>query len=152
MSIRVVNKIPSPVRNPKSDVPFGNYREMIHKDISDAFTQKVKYFEITGYDIKPEYMAQLAREESDKVSEELVYKPARKYVRRVLRKEFDDDVIRIDYNYIRNSSQIFQIHGVTMEDGVKHVFCEIDYKFANRYKQTLVEPSRQRTMKCVEQM
>ena len=146
--IKEVNEIPKP--NCKSSKPNIEYRSRLNRDIKKAYEAKIKMFEFTRYNVKPNYLVQAAKSETYNVCKELIYIPAKAYAIRKLRKEFPekDIVCYIPGRYFPN--QIIKIHGVTLEDGVKHVYCEIDYKAASRFKKEFLEMCRYKTQLWIE--
>lgn len=145
MAIKEVTIIPKPNTKQKSDRPTGYYHDLIREDLKNAYKLKIKQFEFVGYEAKPDYIAQTARSEAYDVCRELIYMPAKKYVIRKLKDEFDERMIRciIPGRYSPNS--IIKIRGVTLEDGVKHIYCEIDYKEARKFKKVLLQDTIERT-------
>lgn len=143
--IRPVNEIPKPNVKPRDDVPKGYYQAKINTDLRDAYSQKLTKFEIIGYDAKPDYLLQVARSEAYNVCKELIYIPARKYVIKQLAKEFHKDSIKCSIPSKFSSNPIFKFYGVTLKDGIKHMYCEINYEYIKQYKKALLEISRERT-------
>lgn len=150
MAITAVTEIPKPNHEAKLDKPAGYYRPLIYNDIHSAFSEKIAKFEFIGYDTKPEYLAQLARDEAYKVCEELVYAPARKYVKKILADEFGKENVRVNTPHKFSPNSIIKIHGVTLADGVKHIYGQIDFKCAKEYKKTLIELARKDTQYHIE--
>jgi len=150
---RIVEEIPKPNVKPRSDKPAGYYGELIYSDLSDAYSLKLKKFELFGYGARPDYIIQTAKSAAFRLIKEQVYAPAAKYVEKKLRAEFDKDQIKIVglRRYAITPNQIIKIRGVTLEDGIKHIFCEIDYSYAKNYKKELLELSRERTKQVIEQ-
>lgn len=146
MAIKKVTEIPRPNTKNKLEKPAGYWRPRIHKDIKKAYTEGVDKFEFTRYnrsEIKAEYLAQLAKEEAYEICEELVYKPARAYVKKTLAKELgSDNVPRIITPHRFSSNPIMKIRGVTLPDGVKHIYCEINFQYAKDYKKMLLTNTR----------
>lgn len=145
--IKEVTEIPKPNCQAKKTPHTQYLRKSVHEDIKQGFEQKIPIFEFIGYtNAKPEYIAQLAKEESYKVCKELVYNPARTYVTKKLSKEFERiDLIKCSLPLKYSPNPIVRIKGVTLEDGIKHVYCEIDFKTAKVFKKQLLEDSRKRT-------
>lgn len=142
--IKEVNEIPKPNCKPSSEYPVGYYRELIRQDIKSAYEQKIAMCELVGYDTKPDYLAQAARDESYNVCKELVYDPAKKYVVKKLSKEFLES-IRCTTPKRYSPNHIIKIRGITLKDGIKHVYCEIDFKAAKEFKKELLKDSRDKT-------
>jgi len=143
--IKEITEIPKPDVSPKNDKPVGFYREILNKDITEAFDNKIAKFELVGYDAKPDYLIQAARAEAYNVCNEKIYKPAKEYVKRKLSKEYDKSHIRCLTPRKYSPNHIIRLHGVTLKDGIKHMYCEIDFKAARNFKKELLEDSRERT-------
>ena len=143
--IQEVNEIPQPIKNPKSDKPEGYYRKLVNYDITDAYLRRLSKFELIGYDAKADYLVGVAKDEGYKVCEALVFRPAKEYAQRILKEEFDEKDIRVRTPGKFSHNPVFKVHGVTLEDGVKHVFCEIDFNAIEAFKENLVAPSRELT-------
>lgn len=143
--IKEVAEIPKPNVTPNNDKPIGFYREALNKDISEAFDSKIAKFELVGYDAKPDYLIQAARAEAYYVCDEKIYKPAKTYVKKKLNKEFDSDYIRCVTPRKYSPNYIIRLHGVTLKDGIKHMYCEIDFKAAGDFKKQLLAESREMT-------
>lgn len=148
--IKEVDSIPKPNCKPKGDVPAGYYQNLVFNDIREAYANKIKMFELVGYDTKPDYIAQVAKSEAFNVTREMVYLPAKNYVKRKLSKEFDVAFIRCILPTRYSGNRIIKVHGVTLKDGIKHVYCEIDFKEARAFKKELLERSRERTADMVK--
>ena len=150
--IKEVTEIPKPNCKPKDDKPTGFYHEAVFNDIKEAYTNKISKFELVGYDTRPDYIAQVAKAEAYNVCRELIYLPAKKYVRNKLSKEFDVAFIRctVPSRYLVNS--IIRIHGVTLKDGIKHIYCEIDLKEAKSFKKKFLESAREKTLAAIERV
>ena len=150
--IKEVTEIPKPNCKPKGDKPAGYYQELIFNDIKEAFTYKISKFELVGYDARPDYIAQVAKAEAYNVCRELIYLPAKKYTRNKLSKEFDVAFIRsvLPTRYSPNS--IIRVHGVTLKDGIKHIYCEIDFKEARAFKKKFLENAREKTLAAIERV
>ena len=145
--IKSVDEIPKPNVQPRDDVPKGYYQRLLNADLRDAYLQKLDKFEIVGYDAKPDYLLQVAKGEAYNICKELIYDSAKKYVVKKLAKEFDSESIRCRLPSKFSPNPIFRFYGVTLKDGIKHIFCEIDYKAARDFKKGLLEDSRGRTDK-----
>lgn len=148
--IKEVNEIPKPNCKPKCDKPSGYYQELVFNDIKEAYTNKIKKFELVGYDARPDYIAQVAKSEAFNVCRELIYIPAKNHVKKKLNKEFDVAFIRCVLPTRYSGNRIIKVHGVTLKDGIKHVYCEIDFKEARIFKKELLERSRERTADIVK--
>ena len=140
MSIVVVNEIPTPNRERKPSPVVSEYRDQIYADLETAYRMGIDKFEFVGYTAKPAYLATLAREEAYKVCYNLVYAPARKYIKRKLQKEYPKEAhIFVPLPDSLSENRIIKISAVTMEDGVKHIFGQIDFKYAKAFK---TDPNR----------
>ena len=148
--IKEVTEIPKPNCKPKGDKPAGYYQELVFNDIKEAYTNKIEKFELVGYDTKPDYRAQVAKSEAFNVCREFIYIPAKNYVKKKLSKEFDVAFIRCVLPTRYSPNRIIKIHGVTLKDGIKHIYCEIDFKAARAFKKELLEHSRERTADAVK--
>ena len=140
MSIKIVKEIPKPIAKPKTGID-NNYRGRIRADIVEAYEDKISKFELVGYETtSPSYIATLAREEAYTVCEKTIYPVARKAVRNILLKEgFPEDCIRVATPGKYDNNKIIKVHGVTLPDGVKHVFVEIDFKYLKGFNKELKE-------------
>jgi len=150
--IKEVTEIPKPNCKAKKTPHTQDLRKAVHEDIKHGFEQKIPIFEFIGYkNAKSEYIAQIAKEESYKVCKELVYDPAKTYVKKKLCKEFERiDIIRCSIPLKFAPNPIVRIKGVTLEDGIKHIYCEIDFKTAKAFKKQLLEDSRKRTLEALD--
>ncbi len=151
--IKEVIEIPKPNCKAKKTPHTQDLRKSVHEDIKQGFEQKIPIFEFIGYkNAKPEYIAQTAKEEAYKVCKELVYDPARTSVKKKLSKEFERiDSIKCLIPLKYSPNPIIRIKGVTLEDGIKHIYCEIDFKTAKAFKKQLLEDSRKRTRDALDE-
>jgi len=151
MSVKIVKEIPKPISKPKTGKPDNNYRERIRADIIEAFEDKISKFELVGYETtSPSYVATLAREEAYEVCEKIIYPVARKAVKNILLKEeFPEDCIRVATPGRYDNNKIIKVHGVTLSDGVKHVFVEIDFNYLKGFNKELKERAVKDTMERI---
>lgn len=151
--IKEVTEIPKPNCQPRGTYPIGYFRQEIRKDIKYGFEQKIPIFELIGYEeAKPDYIAQAARDEAYLVCKELVYDPAKAYVKKKLAKEFGDkNLVKCITPLKYAPNYIIKIRGITLEDGIKHVYCEINFKTAKAFKKQLLEDSRKRTQDALDE-
>ena len=141
MSVKIVREIPKPLSKLKTGRPDNNYRERIRADIMEAYECKISKFELVGYETaSPSYIATLAREEAYTVCAKTIYPVARKAVKNILLKEeYPEDCIRVATPGRYDNNKIIKVHGVTLPDGVKHVFVEIDFNYLKGFKKELKE-------------
>lgn len=148
--IKEVTEIPKPDCKQKGDKPKGYYQELIYNDLAEAFKNKIPMFEIIGYDTKPDYILQSARNVAYNVTKDLVFKPANTYAKRILKKELASEYIKSYTPQKYSPIKIFTFYGVTLKDGVKHIFCTIDFNEAKKYKQVILEKARELTITYLE--
>lgn len=153
MSVKIIKEIPKPISKPKTGKPDNNYRERIRADIAEAYECKISKFELIGYETtSPSYVATLAREEAYEFCATTIYPVARKAVKNILLKEeFPEDCIKVATPGRYDNNKIIKVHGVTLPDGVKHVFVEIDFNYLKGFKKELKEKAVKDTMERIRQ-
>lgn len=150
--IKKVNEIPKFNNKPIVDVSPNPYRQMLRADIKEAYISGIDKFELVGYDIKPDYIYNAAKDEAFNVCREIIYVPAQQYVMKKLKKEFKKDLIKLAVPRKYSFTNTIRIRGITLADGVKHIFCEIDFDRAEKYKEILYQDSKVLTLRFADRL
>lgn len=133
MPIKEVSEIPKQKKR-EAKGHYCDYKGAIRKDIEEAFDKKISKFEIIGYtDTTPEYVANVAKNVAHGVSSDKVYTPASEKLRKSLEGKYPSKYIVIKTPSEFDENKIIKIRTVTLSDDAKHVFVEIDYKYAKNF-------------------
>ena len=136
MPIKPVDEIPLTVAEQRK-----SYRERIRQDICYAITNRISTFEFDG-DYNYKYLANYAREEASHIFSRMIYRDARRQVRKTLAEKlqrenvFPESVFMYKNRYIR-------IREKKGEDRV-HVYGQIDFDFGENFYDILLKDTEEK--------
>ena len=142
MPIKLVDEIPLTVAEQREA-----YRERIRQDICYAITNRISMFEFDG-DYNYKYLANYAREEASHIFSRMIYRDARRQVRKTLAEKlqrenvFPESVFMYKNRYIR-------IREKKGEDRV-HVYGQIDFDFGENFYDILLADTERKYKEIAE--